>query len=139
MLSESKGAHHGDQTQIQKKPTSFITAVQLDLDTEGFVYNKWGGQQVCKRGDWLVDNDGDKYTVSQESFAKTYEFISPGVYTKSAPVWAEMANMPGKVKTQEGETAYEIGDYLVSNNPDGSDAYAITAEKFLEMYEAAKE
>lgn len=122
----------------KKKPTSFITAVQLDLDTEGFAYNKWGGQQLCKRGDWLVDNAGDKYTVSQESFAKTYELVSPGVYTKSAPVWAEVADKPGKVRTNEGETAYEIGDYLVSNNPDGSDAYAIAAAKFLEMYEAAK-
>ncbi len=123
----------------KKKPTSFITAVQLDLDTEGFSYNKWGGQQVCKRGDWLVDNNGDKYTVSGDSFAKTYEQVSPGVYTKSAPVWAEIADQPGKVKTKEGETAYEIGDYLVSNNPDGTDAYAIGAEKFLEMYEAAKD
>jgi hypothetical protein len=80
----------------KKKPTSFITAVQLDLDTEGFAYNKWGSQQHCKRGDWVVDNDGDKYTVSEEAFAKTYEFVSPGVYTKSTPVWAEVADKPGK-------------------------------------------
>src|SRR5512141_345018 len=96
----------------RKKPTSVVTAVQLDLDTEGFVYNKRGGRQVCKRGDWLVDNNGEKYTVAQESFAKTYEFVSPGVYTKSAPVWAEIADKPGKVKTSEGETAYQAGDYL---------------------------
>jgi len=121
----------------KKKPTSFVTAVQLDLDTEGFVYNKWGAPQVCKRGDWLVDNAGDKYTIAQESFSKTYECVSPGVYTKSAPVWAEVAIKPGKVKTKEGETAYKAGDYLVSNNPDGSDAYAIGAQKFLEMYEEA--
>jgi len=30
-------------------------------------------------GDLLVDNAGDKYTIAQESFSKTYEFISPGV------------------------------------------------------------
>jgi hypothetical protein len=123
----------------QKKPTSFITAVQLDLDTEGFVYNKWGGPQVCKRGDWLVDNAGDKYTVARESFAKTYEFVSPGVYTKSAPVWAELADKPGKIKTSEGETAYAAGDYLVSNNPDGTDTYAISAEKFSELYDLAED
>ena len=123
----------------QKKPTSFITAVQLDLDTEGFVYNKWGGPQVCKRGDWLVDNAGDKYTVARESFAKTYEFVSPGVYTKSAPVWAELTDKPGKIKTSEGETAYAAGDYLVSNNPDGTDTYAISAEKFRELYDLAED
>ena len=123
----------------KKKPTSFITAVQLDLDTEGFVYNKWGGPQVCKRGDWLVDNAGDKYTVARESFTKTYEFVSPGVYTKSAPVWAELTDKPGKIKTSEGETAYAAGDYLVSNNPDGTDTYAISAEKFRELYDLAED
>ena len=53
--------------EYKKKPTAFVTAVQLDLDTEGFTYNKWGGKQVCKRGDWLVDNSGSKYTISQVS------------------------------------------------------------------------
>lgn len=123
----------------KKKPTSFVTAVQLDLDTEGFTYNKWGGKQVCKRGDWLVDNDGDKYTVSQETFAKTYERVSPGVYAKTTPVWAEVAEQAGKVKTNEGETAYQAGDYLVYNNEDGTDAYAISAEKFQSLYDPAEE
>ena len=123
----------------QKKSASLVTAVQLDLDTEGFSYNKWGGQQVCKRGDWLVDNEGDIYTVSQESFAQTYQRVSPGLYAKSAPVWAEVADKPGKVKTNEGETAYQAGDYLVSNNQDGSDAYAISAEKFRQLYDPADE
>lgn len=122
-----------------KKSTSFVTAVQLDLDIEGFTYNKWGGKQVAKKGDWLVDNDGDKYTVSRDSFAKTYKLVSPGVYVKSAPVWAEVAEKAGKVKTQEGETAYKPGDYLVSNNEDGTDAYAIDKEKFVSMYELASE
>ena len=123
----------------KKKPTSFVTAVQLDLDTDGFTYNKWGGEQVCKRGDWLVDNNGDKYTVSQETFAKTYERISPGVYAKSTPIWAEVAEKAGKIKTIEGETAYEAGDYLVYNNQDGTDAYAISAEKFHATYHRADE
>ena len=61
----------GAKRKYKKKPTSFVTAVRLDLDTKGFVYNKWGGEQVCKRGDWLVNNNGDTYTVSRGSFAKT--------------------------------------------------------------------
>lgn len=123
----------------KKKPTSFVTAVQLDLDTEGFVYNKWGGKQICKRGDWLVDNNGDKYTVSKESFARTYEIVSPGVYFKSAPVWAEVAEKGGRVKTKEGDTGYQAGDYLVFNNEEGTDAYAISAEKFESMYKLAED
>jgi len=34
-----------------KKSDSFVTAVQLDLDIEGFKYNKWGGEQTDKKGD----------------------------------------------------------------------------------------
>ena len=109
------------------------------MDTEGFVYNKWGGKQVCKRGDWLVDNNGDKYTVSKESFARTYEIVSPGVYFKSAPVWAEVAEKGGRVKTKEGDTAHQAGDYLVFNNEEGTDAYAISAEKFESMYKLAED
>jgi hypothetical protein len=131
--------HMSKRRKYKKKSASFVTAVQLDLDTEGFKYKKWGGEQSAKKGDWLVDNDGDKYTVSRESFATTYDFVSPGVYVKSAPVWAEIADKPGKVKTQEGETAYEAGDYLVSNDEDGRDAYAVTKEKFASMYELASD
>ena len=123
----------------KSKSSSFITAVQLDLDTKGFAYNKWGSRQVCKRGDWLVDNNGDKYTVEEESFARTYSFVSPGVYTKSTPVWAEVADKPGRIRTKEGETAYRAGDYLVSNNQDGTDAYAISAEKFQALYDIDNE
>ena len=47
----------------RKNPDQFVTAVRLNLDTQGFVFNKWGGEQRCKPGDWLVDNDGDVYTV----------------------------------------------------------------------------
>src|SRR5918995_1136811 len=94
----------GQKRKYRKKADSFVTAVQIDLDTPGFKYNKWGGEQVAKRGDWLVDNNGDKYTVAEDSFATTYEFVSPGVYVKSAPVWAEIADRAGTVKTQEGNT-----------------------------------
>ncbi len=127
----------GVRRKYKRKATAFVTAVQLDLDTEGFVYFKWGGTQVCKRGDWIVDNNGDKYTVSQESFARTYRNVSPGVYVKVAPVWAEVAEKPGKVKTREGETSYESGDYLVYNNEDGTDSYAVAADQFIRLYEPA--
>jgi hypothetical protein len=127
----------GVRRKYKKKPSSFITAVQFDLDSEGFTYTKWGGKQVCKRGDWLVDNNGDKYTVSSSSFAKTYRLLSPGVYLKLTPVWATVAENSGNVQTQEGETTYKAGDYLVSNTEDGTDSYAMSADKFESMYALA--
>ena len=112
-----------------------MIAVQLDLETEGFAYRKWGADQKCEPGDWLVDNEGDIYTVDRDVFAKTYRKTRPGTYFKATPIWVEVATEPGSVDTQEGRSHYEAGDYLVSNNADGTDAYCISAAKFESMYE----
>ena len=124
-----------ERQRYRRKPNQVVAAVQLKLDTQGFAYRKWGGEQHCKGGDWLVDNDGDVYTVAADSFARTYRRQAPGQYLKITPIWAERAATPGDIKTFEGRTQYQVGDYLVSNNEDGSDAYAIAAAKFEAMYE----
>jgi len=122
-----------------KKATSSVVAVQLDLETEGFTYEKWGATQTCKRGDWVVNNNGDVYTVAGDTFAKTYRCVSPGVYRKTTPVWAEIAEQAGHIRTKEGITHYDAGAYIVYNDPDGKDAYAVEAGTFEEMYEPAGE
>lgn len=99
------------------------------------VYRKWGSEQRGKQGDWLVDNNGDVYTVDGEVFENTYRELSPGVYLKTTPIWAEVAEQSGAVDTKEGKSHYKAGDYVVSNNEDGSDAYCISAEEFEAMYE----
>ena len=121
-----------------KKPTSFVTAVRMDLDTDGFSYLKWGDRQRCKRGDWIVDNDGDVYTVDADVFARTYRAVGKGAFVKTTPIWAERVTSPGSVRTKEGTSHYEPGDYLVSNAEDGSDAYCIGASKFEAMYEPSE-
>ena len=120
---------------FRRRPEQAVAAVQLNLETEGLRYRKWGHDQFAMPGDWLVDNGGDVYTVDAESFAATYRAVGCGAYIKTAPVWAEQAGGAGSVKTKEGATAYAAGDWLVSNQPDGSDAYAISEEKFLQLYE----
>jgi hypothetical protein len=119
----------------RRKPDQAVSAVRLVLEFDGFSYRKWGGEQRAQVGDWLVDNDGDVYTVSADSFASTYRQLSPGRWLKVTPVWAEQAARAGVVATKEGQTQYEAGDWLVSNAEDGSDAYAINADKFEQTYE----
>jgi len=121
--------------QYRKRKQNSVTAVQLALDTEGFEYKKWGGVQRCKRGDWLVNNQGDVYTIDAETFQGTYRQVSPGVYEKSARVWAEQADRGGVIQTKEGSTAYEAGDYLVYNDPARKDGYAVKSTAFHSMYE----
>ncbi len=125
----------GIRRRYRKRADQFVVAVQVDLDTDGFSYRKWGAQQRCKRGDWLVDNGGDIYTVDRDVFADTYRKVDAGKYVKTTPVWAEVATEAGSVVTKEGESNYEAGDYLVYNNEDGSDAYCVDAAKFESMYE----
>jgi hypothetical protein len=125
----------GNRRRYRKRPDQTVVAVQLDLDTAGFTYNKWGAEQRCKQGDWIVNNDGDIYSIDRDVFKKTYRRVKPGYYVKTTPIWAEKATKAGKVKTEEGESHYKKGDYLVSNNEDGTDAYCIGAERFESMYE----
>jgi hypothetical protein len=68
-------------------------------------------------------------------FEKTYREVEPGRYVKKNPIWAEVADRSGKIETKEGVSYYRAGDYLVSNNENGTDAFCISAEKFESMYE----
>ncbi len=112
-----------------------MTAVQLNLETEGFVFRKWGGEQRCKAGDWIVDREGDVYVVDREVFARTYGMVSLGVYEKTGDVWAEVAASAGKIRTNEGFSDYAAGAMLVYNAADRTDGYAMSREKFERLYE----
>jgi hypothetical protein len=124
----------GDRRKYVKRENQSVVAVQLDLDTDGFTYWKWGGLQTCKAGDWILDNDGDIRTVDKETFARTYRKVGDGKYLKATPVWAECTVNEGRVQTKEGTTEYRQGDYLVFNDEHGNDGYAVAAEKFQSMY-----
>lgn len=119
----------------RRRPGQEVAAVRLDLDTAGFAYRKWGAEQRCKPGDWLVDNDGDVYTVDAAVFARTYRPAGKGTYIKVTPVWAEVAAQDGFVQTREGRSRYAAGDYLVYNEEGGGDAYCMSRAKFEAMYE----
>lgn len=73
----------------RRREDTIVTAVKIDLNTDGFRYQKWGGDQIARPGDWLVDNRGDVYTIDGIAFAETYAEISPGRYRKTGYVWAE--------------------------------------------------
>ena len=128
----------GTRRQYRKRSAALVVAIQLDLDTGGFSYRKWGGEQRCKPGDWIVNNGGDVYTVDRDTFARTYRPESPGLYRKIAPVWAEVTDRDGAITTKEGVTHYQAGDYLVFNDEQEQDGYAVTAPSFEAMYEPAE-
>jgi predicted acylesterase/phospholipase RssA len=137
-----------DDTKLRvyrRRDQTAVTAIQLDLESAPdakvgsklFTYHKWDARQICKRGDWLVRNGDDVYTVDRDTFAKTYTEVGPGQFRKTALVWAERAEEGGEIVTKEGSTRYRAGDYLVYNQPERKDGYAVTAKKFAQLYEAA--
>lgn len=119
----------------RRRPDRPVAAVRLPLDGDGLRYRQWGGEQYGKPGDWLVDSEGDVYTVDAASFERSYRRTGHGTYVKTTPVWAERAAQAGSVATHEGRTHYAAGDWLVSNAEDGSDTYAIAAADFERLYE----
>ncbi len=119
----------------RRKPDQAVTAIRLQLEFDGFTYRKWGAQQRALAGDWLVEQDGAVHTVADDSFARTYRAVGPGRWLKTTPVWAEAAAQAGSVATKEGRTHFKVGDWLVFNEADGGDSYAIAADKFQQLYE----
>ena len=119
----------------KKRVDQIVTAVQLNLVTAGFNYTKWGGSQKCNQGDWIVNNEGECYTITAQSFADTYSNVAPGRYSKVAKVKAETAIVDGQIRTREGTTDYKAGDYIVHNREDGTDSYAVDKDRFEKMYE----
>jgi hypothetical protein len=77
--------------------------------------------------------------VNAESFARTYQHLQDCRYVKTAPVWAEVAAHRGNLRTKEGESSYESGDYLVYNNEDRSDGYVIDKATFEHTYRFVEE
>jgi len=126
---------NSNSQRYKKRKEQLVSAVQLELDTEGFTFQKWGGTQHCHSGDWIVRSDNDCYTVGAEIFKRTYTEVSPGRFVKHAIIRARQAEKSGTIKTHEGETRYEAGDFLIDNSNDGSDCYAISKERFHELYD----
>lgn len=123
----------------RKQAGQLVTAVKLNLDFDGFGYRKWGGSQKCKSGDWLVDNDGDVYTVESDYFCDNYRQVSPGRYEKTGIVWAVAANKNCDVKTIEGTTRCMAGDYIVFDREEQGKCYAVRKHQFERMYELVQD
>jgi hypothetical protein len=121
----------------RRRDNTPVAAVQLALDTDGFSYRKWGAEQRCKPGDWLVESGDEIYTVDSRTFARTYRRVGLGVYEKVAPVWARRAESAGVIATLEGPTHHAAGDYLVYQERAARAGWAIDAQRFAELYEPA--
>lgn len=118
----------------RRRDDAIVAAVRIDLDTDGFTYRKWGGEQVVRPSDWLVDNGREVYPVDAGTFAETYAPIAPGQYRKTARVWARQAEAEGRVASTSGWTRYAAGDMVVFASAAQNDGWAVPCEDFLALY-----
>ncbi len=49
-------------------------------------------------------------------------------------MWAEEVDSSGTITTKEGSTDFQAGDYLVFNDEEGRDGYAVSQEKFRSLH-----
>lgn len=133
-----------DLKPYRRRADTPVTAIPIDLvanpDSQPgdpvFTYHKWDDTQTAKTGDWLVKNGDDVYTVDRQTFENTYTATdTAGQYIKTGNVWAKRATEQGTIQTKEGSTRYDAGDWLMFNDPEGKDGYAVSAERFLDLYE----
>lgn len=108
-----------------------VQAIQLDI---ALTYEKWGGTQCSRVGDWLLSKEGETYTCESAVFAETYRQMEhrAGWFYKDVTVDAVQAEEDGVVKTLEGSSDYLAGDYIVTNP--GGDRYCVDAAKFESLY-----
>ena len=111
-----------------------VRAIQITLPDCQLHYQKWGGSQRAKTGDWIVTNGDNSYTVECSSFRDSYRCLYGDWYLKVAPVWAEQATAPGRIETREGQSSYSAGDYLVYNQPNRIDGYTVPKQEFENNY-----
>lgn len=128
-----------ERIRYRKRPEFHVTAIQIDLDFDEFKYHKWDHDQCAMPGDWLVNNNGDVYTVKKKYFRDNYQRVGVGLFEKTGEVWAEQATQSGIIKTLDGSTSYSAGDYLVFDRASGGDGYAVKKNSFERMYEALDE
>jgi len=120
----------------RKSSMAVMTAIRLDLEIECFTYQKWGGLQKCKPGDWLVTDNGYVYTVDNDYFLDNYRQVSPGRYEKYGVVWAEMTFEDGAFEAMTGTSSYSAGDYLVYDRQEGEGRrYPVRKHQFERLYQ----
>lgn len=51
----------------------FVPVQAIQLTDISISYEKWGGIQQAKKGDWLLSKNGEQYTCEETIFAKTYK------------------------------------------------------------------
>lgn len=111
-------------------PTSVVRVIQLDAP---LTWNAdHGSTMQAQPGDWLVQSEGDTWSVEDGIFRVTYEHLRDDLYRKVTPVLAVELPAAGTVLSREGMVEAEQGDLLVCNVT--GECWSMPKEKFFQRY-----
>lgn len=123
----------------KRKGNEVVIAIQLDLDTEGFSYQKQGAERRCNAQDWLLSDRSGTYAVDDSTFARAFEEIGVGQYTMVGIVRAKVSDSAGHIRVGQRKVPHEPGDYLVWDESTQSIGYAVPKDWFEASYVLAPE
>ncbi|MGQ7787939.1 PGDYG domain-containing protein [Nesterenkonia sp. K-15-9-6] len=92
-----------------------------------------GAVMEAKPGDWIVDDDGQQWSVDAEVFAETYEAVSEGRYRKTGEVRARQIAQPTSLETLEGSDQLDAGDWVVQNA--SGECWGVSDARFRRRYQ----
>ena len=127
-----------EHQKLVKRPDQAVHARRLDLDTDGFTYRKWGGQQRCKAGDWIVSSDGDTYTLDAKTFARNYRHLKDGAYLQPHAGLGRTGDR-GRRGADEGRR-HQVSGWRLSGLEPGRRrrGYAVAKAKFERTFTAPR-
>ena len=123
------------QDATRRRPDQYVIAVQLDLDTAGFTFRKWGAEQRVQARRLARRQRRRRLHRRRGQSSR-----APTASCAAAPTSRRRRCGPRRARrpaaSPRRRAARTTGRrLLVSNDEDGSDAYAVDAAKFEAMYE----
>lgn len=113
--------------EISDKTQRVVTMIGQEKETEN----------TANEGDYILTGvSGEKYVVQPESFKKRYEDLGNGRAKAKGECWGNVyRGEPIEFTAPWGEHSIcKTGDYLVSPNPEFTEAYRVAANEFVKTY-----
>ena len=107
-----------------------VQAVQVTEDSSWTTAH--GDRLKARAGDWWVFDGDDRWSVTADVFAATYEAVGDEGFRKTATVTAVQVDEPFAVDTLEGVATGAPGDWLVRNQT--GECWPVPADVFARRY-----
>lgn len=112
-----------------------VTAEQRD---EAWTWTSGSGHEMrASPGDWVVEDDGARWSVRDDIFRATYEYVDGRSWRRTGFVSARQARPGETVATLEGTAAADTGAWIVRG--ERGEQWPVSADQFRRRYQGPVE